>query len=268
MRVFISYSSAYHDTAESVAIRLREDGHEVFFDRHSLQSAQEFDAGIRREIRRADLFILLITPEAVRDGAYTRTELDLVQRQWPKPSGRLLPVMLAPTPISDVPPYARAVTVLQTKGNLVAEVAARVAEMAAERRGKRSRYLLLAVACMALLGTAGYQLIAHYLSGERGDDEVQTCYLAVRLQLDGSTPAAYTLRVGGGGISRDFSTAAGGTANIHVTGRQITQWELTVIDRDGQTLGTIPLSGCPGSDSVHALNGRAQLHLGPRDVLP
>jgi hypothetical protein len=70
VRIFISYSSAYRDTAESIAIRLRQDGHAVFFDRHSLQAAEEFDAGIRREIENADLFLFLIAPEAVPLRAY------------------------------------------------------------------------------------------------------------------------------------------------------------------------------------------------------
>jgi hypothetical protein len=94
LRIFISYASAYQDSAESMAIRLRQDGHEVFFDRHSLRAAEEFDAGIRREVENADLFLFLVTPEAMRAGAYTLTELEFAQRRWPKPSGHILPVML------------------------------------------------------------------------------------------------------------------------------------------------------------------------------
>ena len=268
VRVFISYSSAYHDTAESVAIRLREDGHEVFFDRHSLRPGEEFDAGIRHEIYRADLFLFLVTPEAVVDGAYTLTELALAQRRWPRPSGRILPVILAPTPVADIPPYARAVTLLQPKGNLVAEIAARIEEMVAEIRFRRLRYLLLAAVGLVVLGLVAHRLLTHDPTGEQDEDEVDTCYLVVGFSADGNEPAGYTLRVSGGGMSHDFSTAADGTANIHVIGRQLPDWEVGVIDRDGRTLGEIALSGCPRTETLQPLNDRMQLRLGPRDQLP
>ena len=268
MRVFISYSSAYHDTAESVAIRLREDGHEVFFDRHSLPPGEEFDAGIRHEIYRADLFLFLVTPEAVVDGAYTRTELALAQQRWPRPSGRILPVILAPTPIADIPPYARAVTLLQARGNLVAEIAARVEAMVAQVRFRRLRYLLLAAVGLVVLGLVAHRLLTHDPTGEQDEDEVDTCYLVVGFRADGSEPAGYRLRVSGGGVSNDFSTAADGTASILVIGRQLPDWEVGVIDRDGQTLGEIALSGCPRTETLQPLNDRVQLRLGPRDQLP
>jgi len=266
VRVFISYSSAYHDTGESIAIRLREAGHEVFFDRHSLKAADEFDTGIRREVDQADLFIFLITPESVEKGAYTRTELKFAQQRWPKPSGRILPVMLVPTPISDLPPYVRAVTILQADGNLVAEVAARVAEMAGMRPGRRVGILLIVLFLALLLGTGGVVLLKERFSESSDPGLAETCYLRVSLTLAGFQISDVVLRVTGKGISQDFSTSQGGTANIHVTGDQLPYWEVSVIDRDGRTLGVVPLRGCPGATVDRSLDDGFHLELSPRDV--
>ncbi len=269
MRIFISYSSAHRDIAESIAIRLREDGHDVFFDRHSLRAAEEFDAGIRREIENADLFVFLVTPEAVRAGAYTLTELDLAQRRWPKPSGHILPVMLQPTPINEIPPYARAVTILQARGNLVAEVAARVAEMTGTR-GRRRLLYLIGAAALALLIALGFPVARHLGTGDVDTElrEAEPCYLRAELRFVAAAPEGLTLRISGGGVSRDFSTAADGGANIHLTAEQQPQWELVVIDQDGQALGTLTQSGCPQAAATHALTGQLQLGLGPRNALP
>jgi hypothetical protein len=261
VRIFISYASAYQDSAESIAIRLRQDGHEVFFDRHNLRAAEEFDIGIRREVENADLFLFLVAPEAVRTGAYTLTELGFAQRRWPKPSGHILPVMLKPLPIDTIPPYARAVTILQARGNLVAEVAARVAEMAGARRRRRLLYLAAATVLVLLLAL-GYRVLQHL----DPDDKAGTCYLW--LQFGTGPWEALTVRISGGGISRDFATGSNGRADIHVTAEQLPQWELAVIDQDGRTLGRLAESGCPQAVAAHALTNTLQLEMGPRDALP
>jgi hypothetical protein len=58
----------------------------------------------------------------VAAGRYTLSELDLARRRWPHPSGHVLPVLVAPTPMASIPPYLLAVTVLTPQGNLVADV--------------------------------------------------------------------------------------------------------------------------------------------------
>lgn len=52
-----------------------------------------------------------------------QSELTFAERKWPNPKDRVLPVMTRPTPWDDVPPYLRAVTILEPKGNLAAETA-------------------------------------------------------------------------------------------------------------------------------------------------
>lgn len=62
--------------------------------------------------------VFLVTPAAVAAGSYTLAELDIARGRWRRPAGRVLPVVVAPTPISSLPPYLSAVTLLQPHGEL------------------------------------------------------------------------------------------------------------------------------------------------------
>ncbi len=122
MKIFLSYASEVHDRAESVNATLLAAGHDVFFDRDDLPPGLNYDERIRAEIEGSDLFVFLISPAALAEGHYTRTELKIARRRWPDPAGHVLPVMGAPTPFEDLPPYLGSVTVLVPEGNLAAEV--------------------------------------------------------------------------------------------------------------------------------------------------
>jgi hypothetical protein len=122
LNIFLSYASEQRDTAEAVHLGLQGAGHAVFFDRDALPASGNYLARIAREIGRADLLVFLVSPQSVAAGRYTLSELDVARRRWPHPQGRVLPVMVAPTPMASVPAYLRAVTVLEPRGNLVADV--------------------------------------------------------------------------------------------------------------------------------------------------
>ena len=128
MKIFLSYASEQRAVAEPLALALEADGHDVFFDRHDLPVGGSYHDRIRDAIDDADRYVFLVSPESVEPGSYALTELSLAQARWPRPSGRVLPVMAAPTPFDRLPPYLGAVTVLQPKGNLAAEVAAQFAQ--------------------------------------------------------------------------------------------------------------------------------------------
>jgi hypothetical protein len=151
MRVFLSYAGEQRTTADSVALRLRQAGHDVFFDKDDLPAAASFDDRIRQGLERSDTLVFLVGPESVAPGAYTLTEMQFARERWPNPSGRVLPVMVAPTPYTDIPEYLKAVTVLEPKGNLVAETAAAVERLAQAPRRRR----LVAVALTLALLVAG-----------------------------------------------------------------------------------------------------------------
>jgi TIR domain len=123
MQIFLSYPSEERALAERVRFALGAAGHEVFFDREDLPPGDEFDQSIRRAMQASALLVFLITPAAVAHGRYTLTELKLAEERWPRPSGRVLPVMLHTTPIDSIPAYLKAVSILEPVGDVVAEIA-------------------------------------------------------------------------------------------------------------------------------------------------
>lgn len=122
MKIFLSYASEQQAAAESIQLGLVESGHEVFFDRESLAAGAHYLTRIAAEVQACDLLLFLVSPESVATGRYTLSELDLARRKWPHPSGHLLPVLVAPTPMASIPPYLLAVTLLKPRGNLVADI--------------------------------------------------------------------------------------------------------------------------------------------------
>ena len=260
MRIFVSYAGEHRKLAESIAIRLKQDDHGVFFDSQKLAPGEEFDRAIRREISRCDLFIYLISPESVAQGTYALSELGLAQKRWPNPSGRLLPVMIAPTPMDTVPAYASAVTVLQPRGNPVAEVAAEVAVIAS----KRFRKYILLIAGFVLVATVAGVIWKWLPRQDIENIEVKTCLLSVQLTASPALPPALTLRVSGDNGAKDFSVTRSGKSNIDIIPSQIPNWHITIIDRDGAILGNIALDGCPTSGASYNLNGGISLEVVPR----
>lgn len=131
MRIFLSYSSPDRPVAEPIALALQARGHDVFFDREDLEGGEDFDAVILSRIRSANLVIFLISPQSVREGAYTHTELRFAREKWNHPGKHVLPVIIAPTPLEQVPAYLKSVNLFQPEGNVAAEVAAHVSRMKA-----------------------------------------------------------------------------------------------------------------------------------------
>jgi hypothetical protein len=122
LNIFLSYASSYREQADDLCCRLQAVGHEVFFDREDLIVGTSYDNKIRKALDAAELFIFLLSPEAVSLGHYARTELKLAARKWPTPGWHVLPVIVAETPSADIPAYLRALTLMQAEGNLAAEV--------------------------------------------------------------------------------------------------------------------------------------------------
>lgn len=167
MEIFLSYSSVDKHTAETLAIALRQAKHEVFFDKSDLPAGESFDDRIREAIFRCDLFLFLVSPRAVSDGTYARTELKLVQSKWGSPGGRVLTVMLSPVDDSELPPYLRSVTYLRPEGNVVAETLHRIDEITrdARRRGRRRAYLSAVIAMSLVLIVFLSLVVSHTFFG-------------------------------------------------------------------------------------------------------
>ncbi len=155
MKIFLSYSRTDSQPAEAIALALGAARHDVFFDREDLPAGEEYDMRIRRGIESAELFIFLVSPQAIDAGSYTLSELAIAEERWPRPSGHVLPVLLHPTDYSQLPPWLRAVTVLEPSGNLQADVADAVHRIARLRwRGRRNLGLIGAAVFLALAAGA------------------------------------------------------------------------------------------------------------------
>jgi hypothetical protein len=201
VKLFISYPSDQRDLAERLRLALEEEDHSVFTDRAELREGEAYHEALREAIAGADAMIFLITPRSVAAGSYALTELDFAQREWRTPAGRVLPVLVEPTPIETIPPYLRSVTLLQPKGDVVAETVAAVERLhGASRRGR-----WLAVAVVLLLSAAAGAWWWH-------QDQTQQARLArQRALLEAETTAASELcRVGNHAIAWDqFALVAG-----------------------------------------------------------
>ncbi len=152
MRIFISYASDDRASAEPIAHALRARGHSVFLDRNDLPPGGTFEDRIERAIKRSGLMVFLVSPSSVEKGRFTRTELKIAERKWPSPKGRLLPVMVRPTPIANIPSYVTAVTILEPEGSITAEAAA-----AADRLARAHRsWALPSIGGAVVLAAVGY----------------------------------------------------------------------------------------------------------------
>ena len=156
--IFLSYSSPQASIVERIELALQQAGHSTFRDRSELAPGEAFNARIREAVLACDLLIFLISPESVAAGRYTLTELKFAQDKWPNPSGHVLPVVLAPTPIDTVPEYLRAVTFLQPRGDIAAEVVAEAERLLAPWywRLRRPRALATMLIIAVLLAGAAW----------------------------------------------------------------------------------------------------------------
>lgn len=188
MKIFVSYPSDHRELAERLRLALEAEGHEVFTDRAELKEGEPYHAALREAIEESDAMVFVVTPRAVAPGSYALTELDLAERRWRAPAGRVLPVLAEPTPIDTIPAYLRSVTLLQPRGDLVAETVAAVARM---RHGwPAAAWIALGLAAALLAGGATWlwqrhqqQLALAQQQRERAAAELAT---AVQLCASGS----------------------------------------------------------------------------------
>jgi tetratricopeptide (TPR) repeat protein len=202
VRIFLSHASEQADVAETIGVALRAEGHEVFLDRSSLPSGEGYNDRIREAVADSDLFIFLISPEAIGKGRYTITELEFAERRWPNPDGHVLPVIVKSTEMSTIPPYLRAVTFLEPRGNLPADVAAAVAGVRPTRSPRMRAWVAVAVA-IAILGGAG---VWWALKRRAVNDEVASIVAsAEQQQLSKRYQAAWDLYARAAAVSSDRS---------------------------------------------------------------
>ena len=132
MRIFLSYASEDRPLAEQVQLSLVGEGHEVFFDVESLPPGGDYQSRIRDAVGNSECLIFLISPESVEAKSYALTELGFARAKWSHPKGRVVPVIGRDTDFDSIPAYLKAVTILEPKGNLAAEVVSAIAKLHAQ----------------------------------------------------------------------------------------------------------------------------------------
>jgi TIR domain-containing protein len=152
LRIFISYSSEDRALADEIAQTLKNEGHDVFFDKDSLPPGEEYNERIRAALRMADRCIFLVSKRSIEPGKYMLTEIDFAKAKWPVPAGRVLPVVVDSgiTP-RDLPVYLRSVNAITPKGSIAAEIAAAID---GSRKLNASCRLCLAAAVAGIVAVA------------------------------------------------------------------------------------------------------------------
>ncbi|HEY6135981.1 MAG TPA: toll/interleukin-1 receptor domain-containing protein [Rubrivivax sp.] len=180
MKLFFSYPSAERGLAERLTLALEAEGHEVFIDRADLKAGEPFHQRLREAIQGADAMIFLVTPESVAPGSYALAELNIAQQRWRRPGGHVLPVMVVPTPMAALPAYLSAVTVLQPRGETVAEVVAAVAQLRPQPAWRGRWMIGVAAAAMLVVGAIGFVVLrqAEHRAAEQALMDAQRQVLA------------------------------------------------------------------------------------------
>lgn len=260
MKIFLSHAHEQAGIADALAIALRQEGHEVFLDRDALKAADGYHAAIRREIESCELFVFLVSPQSLAAGGYALTEMNVARERWHDPSGRVLPVLVEAVDFESIPPYLKAVSVLQPKGDAVAETLLRVAALA--RRGQARRWRLGAAAAMAAILVAA---AAWWLAQRDAIPDAQACLLDAEL-ADAAGMRITTLDAGPPGALRAFVVVAG-VASLDLpplTGRG-SRWIIEAGSASGELLGRFELAACPtGVEELRDDERGLRLRLAPR----
>lgn len=142
MKIFISYASDDHDIAEKISHSIRSRGHQVFLDKSNLSAGEGYEEKIEEFINKSDLVVFLISPHSISDGRFTLTELKLSQEKWPSAKNNILPVIIKPTLIKDIPNYLSSIVMLEPKGNIPAEVATNVENILKSKKRKYIKFII------------------------------------------------------------------------------------------------------------------------------
>jgi hypothetical protein len=164
VHLFLSYASENRARAEEIALALKADGHDVFFDSAKLVGGENYHQVIREQIAEADLLLFLISPHSVEPGSYTLTELRMAEDRWDSPAGHVVPVLIERTAMEAIPAYLRAVTIFEPKGNAAAEIAAHVNRL----RGRRRPRLWMAAAVVLVTVAVVFAVWIHGRTNSAG----------------------------------------------------------------------------------------------------
>lgn len=150
--VFVAYAQSNVRLAAKLAMDLRAEGHEVFFDKEKLPAADTFNDRIRKFLSRADILVFLASPDSVASGAYAVSEAKIFEGHHTNPKGRALCIRLDRCSVEDIPIYLRSVSFLEPAGSVVAEGVAEVDRLIRGLRQVHARRSGAALVLSAVLG--------------------------------------------------------------------------------------------------------------------
>lgn len=165
-KIFLSYASDDRQLARDIQARLRQHGHDVFFDEDALKPSDGYDRMIRNRIAKSDVMVFLCSRASLSEGRYTLTELEMAQRLWANPEGRVLPVLIGEITFDDLPSYIKGLSAYRYKGDPVTEVSHLAEEMVFTRRRKRRISIGAALGALALAVTAILLIVNNPGGGE------------------------------------------------------------------------------------------------------
>lgn len=256
MKIFISYANEHRSVADSITIKLRGEGHTVFFDKDELPPATSYDSPIRAAITDCDLFIFLISPESIAKNSYALTEMGFAREKWKSPVGHVLPVIVSETKMEDVPPFLSAVSILTPQGNIDAEVLAAVAHQPPRMKGG----MMWGGGALALVLVAGALVLA-FLK----DAVPAVCHLSFTLRspdlLDENQPRA---RVTVRGRTDDFPLSRQGSDPVDVSLVPNEPWVIEAVDSQKVLMGAVNMQGCPSTLMEKPFDGDIHFSIKPR----
>ncbi len=241
MKVFVSHSHAQARDADALALALRNSGQEAVLDKDLLEGGDEYVVKLQRALQSSDLFLFMLSPEAVAPNCFALTEMALARKRWPTPKGHVLAVMWRQTPTSDVPEYLKSVSFLLVTGNAVAETVVRVVAIDAQRRA--ARHWRLGLALCGVLLAAGLVGVWHKL---KTPPAAPLCLLRAVVQPVPTEPT--TLEAGPAGLLDTFIVSqTDGVAQLSVAGltRDDTAWTIEIKGLDPAGNARFGWRGCP-----------------------
>ncbi len=256
MRIFLSYASEHRQIADRLAIGLRSEGNEVFFDRDQLPPGDSYDSRIREAIKGCDLMVFLVGPESVARGSYALTELEFAREKWNSPAGHVLPVFAATASMNmeELPPYLRAVTILAPSGDLVPEVLGHVAKL---KKSNSKKLVIWTGGAIAALGTMLMVVDSQFPPEKR-------CRLHLGYNPIPTHVGTLITRTTVKGVTHDTFMSEEGISFIDVSLSGTEAWQIEVLDANRVLSGPVRIIGCPSSLEEKTLDGNARLSIRPR----
>ena len=201
MKVFLSHATEDTRVGVEICQAMRGAGHTVFFDADDLPPGGDYHTRIRDAIAAIDAFVFVQTPNSLKPGKYTLSELKFAKQRWSHPAGHVLSVMVQPVAWSQIDPWLASATILQPAGNAATEAVAALEQLPETVEAKaataRVRSPVFATQVVVVLALALAWLLTLVLLGGSSD-----LFRRATLLVLGVAASAAVVTLGGGAVVR------------------------------------------------------------------